>query len=82
MNPEIDENGDKFWYQNGLRHRENGPAIELSNGNKHWYQNGKLNRENGPAIELSNGDKEYWVNGVRWDHLPTPEEIITRDIIE
>lgn len=74
-------NGDKSWYQNGLLHRENGPAIDGFNG-KEWFQNGKHHREDGPAVEYADGDKEYWINGIQWDHLPTPEEIITRDLIE
>ena len=42
-------NGNKYWYQNGELHREDGPAIERANGTKEWYQNGKLHREDGPA---------------------------------
>ena len=34
-------NGDKWWYIDGLRHREDGPAIEYSYGGKRWYLNGK-----------------------------------------
>ena len=41
--PTMEEsaNGDKFWYLNGKRHREDGPAIEYSDGGKSWYLNGK-----------------------------------------
>ena len=52
-------NGDKSWYLNGKRHREDGPAIEWADGDKSWWLNGKLHREDGPAIERANGDK-YW----------------------
>jgi hypothetical protein len=38
---EINEYGDKYWYQNGKRHREDGPAIEYAHGSKYWYINGK-----------------------------------------
>ena len=38
----IASNGDKHWYLNGVRHREDGPAIEYANGTKYWYFNGKL----------------------------------------
>jgi hypothetical protein len=55
--------GSKEWYQNGKRHREDGPAIEYFNGTKCWYQNGKWHRLDGPACEYSNGTKEYWING-------------------
>ena len=44
-------NGDKAWYLNGKRHREDGPAYESANGDKFWYLNGKLHREDGPAYE-------------------------------
>lgn len=33
--------GNKFWYLNGKRHREDGPAIIYSNGEKRWYLNGE-----------------------------------------
>lgn len=37
----VDRYGDKLWYLNGKRHRENGPAIEWNIGDKWWYLNGK-----------------------------------------
>jgi aminopeptidase N len=30
-------NGTKIWYKDGLRHRENGPAVECADGRKYWY---------------------------------------------
>ena len=38
---EVHNNGDKFWYLDGKRHREDGPAVEYNNGDKSWYLNGK-----------------------------------------
>ena len=32
----VYDNGDKHWYLNNKRHRENGPAIEYANGGKEW----------------------------------------------
>ena len=32
-------NGDKYWYLNGKRHREDGPAVEFADGSKWWYLN-------------------------------------------
>jgi hypothetical protein len=32
--------GDKEWYLNGERHREDGPACEDRDGSKYWYLNG------------------------------------------
>lgn len=33
--------GNKEWYLNGKRHREDGPAIEWADGTKSWYLNGE-----------------------------------------
>ena len=58
----IDRVGDKAWYLNGKKHREDGPAIERANGSKAWYLKGRLHREDGPAIECADGDKEWCLN--------------------
>ncbi len=63
VQPEIHDNGDKFWYVNNKLHREDGPAIEKSNGTKEWYINGKCHREDGPAIEDAEGGKSWYLNG-------------------
>ena len=55
-------NGDKFWYLNDNRHREDGPAIEYVDGDKSWYLNGELHREDGPAIEWPDGTKAWFLN--------------------
>ena len=66
-NPVIDEDGNKFWYnEQGKRHREDGPAVELAIGDKVWYLNGKLHREDGPAVEWAIGYKEWWLNGKQY----------------
>ena len=36
--------GNKYYYKNGLRHREDGPAFEHYCGYKEWYLNGKFQR--------------------------------------
>ena len=59
----VKDNGTKFWWLNGKRHREDGPAIEYANGYKSWYLNGKLHREDGPAEDYANGDKYWYLNG-------------------
>ena len=62
----VYDNGDKHWYLNGERHREDGPAIEYAGGDKCWYLNDQLHREDGAAIEYANGDIKYWfLNGKR-----------------
>ena len=62
----IYKNGDKYWYQNGKYHRDNGPAIIYSNRAKFWYQNDRLHREDGPAVISSGGIKEWWLNGKKY----------------
>ena len=59
----VHSNGSKYWYLNGQRHREDGPAVEGTDGSKYWYLNGQLHREDGPAVEHSNGDKSWYLNG-------------------
>jgi len=59
---EVNANGDKEWFLNGERHREDGPAAEYSNGDKYWYLNSKRHREDGPAIEYADGGKEWYLN--------------------
>jgi hypothetical protein len=55
-------NGQKEWYLNGKRHREDGPAIIRPRGTKSWYLNGKRHRIDGPAIEYPDGSKVWWIN--------------------
>jgi hypothetical protein len=59
----VSASGDKAWYLNDKRHREDGPAVECANGYKSWWLNGKYHREDGPAREYADGDKEWWLNG-------------------
>ena len=37
--------GTKEWFQNGLLHREDGPAIEYHDGTKEWYLEGVVYSE-------------------------------------
>jgi len=57
------ENGTKYWYKDGLLHREDGPAVEWADGAKFWYKEGKLHRIDGPAIEYANGSKLWYEKG-------------------
>ena len=61
----VYDDGDKYWYLNGKRHRTDGPAIEYSDGGKYWYLDGKRHRTDGPAVECSGGDKYWYLNGKR-----------------
>ena len=61
----VEKDGTICWYQNGERHRLDGPAVEYSNGYKAWCQNDQYHRIDGPAIEYPNGDKIWFLNGER-----------------
>ena len=68
----VDQYGNKEWFLNRNRHREDGPAIEWAGGDKHWFLNGKPHREDGPAVEFSNGGKAWFLHGKRVH----PEQIV------
>ena len=83
----VYNNGDKYWYLNGRRHREDGPAIECASGDKSWYLNGKLHREDGPAIEYAGGYKSWYLNGTNYTEKefnekmnPTVKELSVSEI--
>ncbi len=67
-------NGNRFWYLNDKRHREDGPAAEWADGSKFWWVNGEKHRADGPAFEWADSSKEWWVNGVKL----TKEEFIKK----
>jgi len=64
----INNNNDKAWFKNGLKHREDGqPAVECAKGYnnnsyKAWFKNGQRHREDGPAIEFADGSKRWHLN--------------------
>ena len=62
---EINKYNSKFWYKNGLPHREKDlPAIINSNGSMAWCKNGDYHRDNdNPAIIHHNGDMSWFKNG-------------------
>tara|TARA_R110000851_G_scaffold328860_1_gene500255 strand:- start:1040 stop:1318 length:279 start_codon:yes stop_codon:yes gene_type:complete len=65
-NPEIDQYGDKYWYDtNGEYHRTDGPAIEYASGTKIWYKHSLVHRTDGPAVEWANGTNEWYLNDQR-----------------
>jgi hypothetical protein len=57
-------NDDRYWFLNGKRHREDGPAVIRGYGAaKEWWLNGLLHRIDGPAIERPERTSEWWWNG-------------------
>ena len=64
MNPIIDSDGTKRWYNNDLLHRDNDlPAIIFPNGTQHWCINGELHRLYKPAIIYADVRQEWFING-------------------
>lgn len=63
----LEIEGDIFYFENDLLHREDGPAIEFNKGLKYWLNNGKIHRDDGPAILNVKTSKynEYWLNNER-----------------
>lgn len=53
----------KYFNDNGMVHRLDGPAIEHANGHKEWWVNGKRHRLDGSAIETVNGEGKYYIDG-------------------
>lgn len=59
-NPVIDEYGNKRWFKDGKRHREDGPAEIRHDGTERWFINGKKHRIGGPAVTKRNGTEFWW----------------------
>jgi hypothetical protein len=49
----VYNNNTKFWYLNGERHREDGPAMEFEDGTKFWYLNGEQLTKYGEQLTKS-----------------------------
>jgi len=66
-----DGSGNKYWYRDGLLHKDGGPAIEFVNGNCMWYCDGKQHREGGPAVEVA-GTYNIWVRNGKYHREDGP----------
>ena len=66
-------NGTKFWYLNGKRHREDGPAVEYADGTKYWYLNGKefTEKEFNERMKKPCTTKVITIEGVEYKLVPT-----------
>jgi hypothetical protein len=77
----IDKQGTKVWeLPNGLRHRQDGPAVELIGGYKAWYINGLRHRKDGPAIEWEDGDKHWFLDNIHYTEINYKHEIRSRKL--
>jgi len=56
----IYKNGNEAWYQNGLLHREGGPARTIGDSYKEYAVNGNYHRLDGPAIINLNSNTVLW----------------------
>lgn len=56
------KDGSRHWYYDGVRHRDDGPAVEDSDGYLRWYVRGKLHREDGPAVVNPSGNNFWHLN--------------------
>jgi len=50
-------------FLNGLKHREDGPAIIDIKGGQYWYIYGLKHREDGPAKIMPNGTQYWYIDG-------------------
>jgi hypothetical protein len=67
---------EKSWYSHGVRHRTDGPALDMMTASnckcQAWYVDGKLHRLDGPAVVKTSHvkgreyhDYQWWVDGRR-----------------
>lgn len=62
--PAIVNSYQQGWFQHGIPHRMDGPAVVYPYGSEEWFQNGKRHRTDGPAV-TDNEAKHWFINGVR-----------------
>ena len=73
----IDNNSTiRYINENGLLHREDGPAYEETSGYRVWYINGERHREDGPARIWSDGEEWHYLNGKEYSKEDWEEEIV------
>jgi len=53
----------RYYGNNGVYHREDGPAVEYSDGVKFWYKHGVYHREDGPAKWYSENHYAWYYEG-------------------
>ena len=60
----MESYGRTEWRQDGILHREDGPAASYRDGTQEWYQHGHLHRDDGPAVSSPAGFERWYKNGV------------------
>jgi hypothetical protein len=57
----ICTDGSKYWYKDGLQHREGGPAVTWQpHGSQLWIVEGKRHRLDGPAEHFGDSGTKKW----------------------
>lgn len=75
----IDANGNKFWFYDGLNHRNNDLPASIYNETQIWFYNGSIHRENDlPAVMYTGGAQEWFYEGERHRENNLPAIIHTR----
>jgi len=57
--------GDRYYFRDGQKHRDSGPAVIMTDGTREYWVEGKLHNPHGPAID-GPARKEHWLNGKRY----------------
>jgi hypothetical protein len=58
------ENGTIIFFKNGVKHRDDAPAVISPDGSESWYQDGLLHRDHdAPAIIGSDGSEKWYQHG-------------------
>ena len=60
----VHNNGNKYWFLNGKRHREDGPAIECSTSGKYWFLDGTSYNEQEFNEKMNPSAKELSVSEI------------------
>lgn len=66
---EVHTSGNRYWYQNGERHREDGPAIEYADGDREWWIEGKAFTEeqfNKQTKKTTCENKTVIIDGIKY----------------
>ena len=65
----IRDNGKtRFWYRNGVIHREDGPAVIWADGTQDWMIDGLYHREDGAARIFPDGQESYAYGGLFYSY--------------
>jgi hypothetical protein len=57
-----EEDGTQSWWQSGVGHRVDGPAVVRPDGTQRWLRHGKLHRTDGPALIDADGAECWYID--------------------